>query len=54
MKVSWELTAMMVGRKKDERDERIAGKQRPSYPGEGRDGGSRRMRRTEVLQFTNS
>lgn len=45
MKVSWELTAMMVGRKKDECDERIAGKQSQSYPGEGRDGVSRRMRR---------
>lgn len=51
--MSWELTAMMVGRKKDECDERIAGKQSHSYPGEGRDGISRRMQRTEGLQFTN-
>lgn len=53
MKVSRELTAMMVGRKNDEGDERIAGKQSQSCPGEGRDGISRRTQRTEVLQFTN-
>lgn len=46
--MSWELSAMMVGRKKDECDEGRAGKQSQSYPGEGRDGISRRMQRTEV------
>lgn len=53
MKVSWELTAMMVGRKKDEWGEGIAGKQSQSSPGERRDGISGGMRRPEALQLTN-